>query len=69
MSFNIDFGGLTRTGFVIDFGLGGGAGSTGQVKVWLASWMAKPIKVWNGSAWVVKPLKRWNGSSWVITPY
>jgi len=47
----------------------GGGGSTGQIKVWSGSWLAKPLKVWNGSSWVVKPLKRWDGSSWVVTPY
>lgn len=47
---------------------GGGGGSTGQIKVWLGSWIAKPIKVWTGGGWVVKPVKYYNGA-WVITPY
>jgi len=45
------------------------AGATGEIKVWLGSWIAKPIKVWTGGGWVVKPLKRWNGSTWNPTPY
>lgn len=44
-------------------------GTTGQVKVWLGSWVAKPIKVWLGGSWQLKPLKRWSGSAWVTTPY
>lgn len=42
---------------------------SGNIKVWLGSWLAKPVKVWNGSSWVVKPVKFWNGSSWVTTGY
>ena len=34
-----------------------------------AIWVAKPVKVWNGTAWVIKPLKRYNGTSWVETDY
>ena len=45
------------------------SGSTGQIKVYNGSWVAKPVKVWTGSAWVTKPVKRWNGSSWVLTNY
>lgn len=69
MSFDIDFGSLTRTGFDIEFDLGGaGGGPTGQIKVWNGSaWVAKPVKYWNGSAWVTKPLKYWNGSEWITT--
>jgi len=48
---------------------GGGAVSlTGQVKVWLGSFIAKPVKVWLGS-WVTKPVKYWNGTSWIETDY
>lgn len=42
---------------------------TGRIKVWLGSWLAKPVKWWNGASWVTKPVKRWNGSSWVTTSY
>jgi len=41
---------------------------TGQIKVWLGAWVAKPVKVWMGS-WVTKPLKLWNGTSWIETGY
>lgn len=41
---------------------------TGQIKVWLGSWVAKPAKVWLGS-WVAKPVKHWNGTSWMETSY
>lgn len=44
-------------------------GTSGQIKVFSGSWVAKPIKVWTGSQWTVKPLKRWSGSQWVVTPY
>jgi hypothetical protein len=36
----------------------------GGLKVWLGSWIKKPLKVWTGTAWVEKPLLRWNGESW-----
>ena len=36
----------------------------GQIKVFGSSFVAKPLKVWNGAAWLAKPLKIWNGSSW-----
>lgn len=49
--------------------LQGAAVSTGQIKVWDGSWVAKPIKVWNGSSWEIKPLKFWNGASWELTGY
>jgi len=42
---------------------------TGQIKAWISSFVAKPVKAWNGSAFVTKPLKRWSGSAWVTTPY
>lgn len=50
-----------------DFILSNGTG--GNIKAYNGSFVAKPIKVWNGSAWVVKPLKVWNGSAWVQTNY
>lgn len=34
------------------------------IKVWMGSWVTKPVKVWMGS-WVTKPVKRWSGSVWV----
>ncbi len=46
----------------------GSASITGQIKVWLGAWIAKPVKVWMGS-WVTKPVKRWNGTNWIETPY
>lgn len=46
----------------------GATSITGQIKVWLGAWVAKPVKVWMG-AWVTKPLKVWNGTSWVETGY
>jgi hypothetical protein len=71
MAFDIDFGGLTTSGFNLEFGLGGGGGgSTGQIKVWNGSnWVAKPVKYWTGAEWVIKPLKYWDGGAWVVTPY
>lgn len=55
------------TGFSED--AGAPPSTTGQIKVYSGTWVAKPIKWYNGSTWVIKPLKRWNGTSWVITPY
>ena len=52
----------------VDFALDSAAAS-GQIKVWLGSWVAKPIKVWTGAAWITKPLKKWTGAVWVATPY
>ena len=43
--------------------------ATGQIKVWLGSWVAKPLKWWNGTSWVAKPVKYDNGTSWVTTGY
>lgn len=43
--------------------------SGGQIKVDLGSYVAKPVKVWNGVAWVEKPLKRWTGALWQATSY
>lgn len=56
---------------IFNAAVGGGGGTTGQIKVRTSggAWAAKPVKVWNGSAWVTKPLKRWNGSAWVTTNY
>ncbi|WP_425005766.1 hypothetical protein [Mycolicibacterium sp. S3B2] len=55
---------------VIKAATGGGAGTTGQIKVYDGSaFVAKPVKIWNGSSWETKPVKRWDGSSWVTTPY
>lgn len=42
---------------------------TGQIKVWLSAWVAKPVKWWNGTGWVTKPIKYWNGTSWIETGY
>lgn len=52
---------------VTDFLVGDGTG--GNIKVYSGSFVAKPIKVWNGSAWATKPLKVWNGTAWVETSY
>ena len=46
----------------------GSTSITGQIKVWLGSWIAKPVKVWLGS-WVNKPVKRWNGTNWIENNY
>jgi hypothetical protein len=43
--------------------------ASGQIKVWLGAWTAKPVKVWTGAAWVTKPVKRWTGAAWVATGY
>jgi hypothetical protein len=43
--------------------------ATGQIKVWLTAWTAKPLKWWNGTSWVAKPVKYNNGTSWVTTGY
>lgn len=46
------------------------AGSAGgNAKVYSGSWLAKPAKIWNGSAWVAKPVKVWNGTAWIETSY
>lgn len=46
------------------------AAITGQIMVRIgSSWLAKPVKVWNGTLFVRKPLKFWNGSMWEETPY
>lgn len=42
---------------------------TGQIKVWLGSVIAKPIKFWNGITWMTKPIKHWNGTTWIETDY
>jgi hypothetical protein len=61
------------TAFAESLGLipifGASTSVTGQIKAWISSFVAKPVKAWNGSAFVVKPLKRWSGSAWVTTPY
>lgn len=48
----------TITDGVIDSTLGG------KIKVYTSSFVAKPIKWFNGSAWVAKPLKQWTGTEW-----
>lgn len=41
-------------------------GDLGKIKVNInGSWVAKPVKWWNGTAWVAKPLKRNADGSWV----
>jgi len=36
----------------------------GQIKVFGASFVAKPAKVWNGASWLAKPVKIWDGTIW-----
>jgi hypothetical protein len=36
----------------------------GQVKVFGTSFVATPLKVWNGTTWASKPVMVWNGSAW-----
>jgi hypothetical protein len=40
--------------------------SGSKVKAYISgSFVAKPLKVWNGTAWVSAKLKRYNGTAWV----
>lgn len=32
----------------------------------VSSWVAGPLKMWDGVAWRKATLKRWDGSNWVI---
>ena len=41
----------------------------GRIKTYNGAFVAKPVKVWNGSAWVTKPVKVWNGTAWIQTNY
>ena len=36
----------------------------GKIKAFGTSFLAKPIKVWNGTLWAEKPLKHWTGTEW-----
>jgi hypothetical protein len=63
-------GGLNRAFLVKNYFLDPVGGITGQIKVDIAgTYVAKPVKWWDGAAWVTKPLKRFNGTLWVPTNY